>query len=813
MTAPEERKVFLTIATPFSSRLYCLDAWLAALDDQTIDKSECALLWFVNAADTDFTARIQAEGEKRRSEWAAVTVVGDATLVTAETKSAMGKDAQVAYCWQQLRKLVQTPFVWCLESDVLPDPKAGVLLYNTLQYNSQYGAASAAVPYRHYDNLHVGVMAWDITPPDSKPAPLPGMSAGQGWSVRYHQPRRSWGMDAVDGTGLACLMVRRQVFLDTPLGSSRMPHLGFDQSFCVDMRSQGWQIALVWDVQCEHYQELPSGEQVRTAVPPTSLVDVIIPCWGDYAKFLPRALDSLMRQSRKDCIASITVVGPPRQEQVQAACGQYEGVSFLEVEIPGNPLGHQLSITRNAAAAKGSAPFLLFLDADDELPSRYLQRQLDQLERYEWAAFAIPSVLTFEGDDDFVPALTAAPSTIVGEPFLSVPIVACMMRRSAFEAVGGFPMGPAETWELYVRMYQEGFHPIYCPACPPYRLRHHGDSLTLKPSWTDTVEHIKATYPRAFRRPALKNFVLLQNDNSFRRGGDAVQFEQTREALWARHWGADVRRGQVSVSGYPLVHIFGLAGEWSLPLVQNATNQDRASVVSSIYHRRDSRTAREAARLARYIIAASEGERRAILEDLQDFETKIVVIPHGVHPAFLSSAAPPCTDLPKNYLLCVGRFEENKGQARLLEAIKGLDFPVVLIGGPGHDGDTSYRERCRAMAGPNVTLLDPVPYLEMPAIYDGARAVACVSTHESYGLSLLEGQAAGCNLVLSTGSLAWENWKEFGSACDPSDPASIRAAVTTEMGRERTPKPVPHTWDQVAAQLIESYGEIVSPWR
>ncbi len=33
MTAPEERKVFLTIATPFSSRLYCLDAWLAALDD------------------------------------------------------------------------------------------------------------------------------------------------------------------------------------------------------------------------------------------------------------------------------------------------------------------------------------------------------------------------------------------------------------------------------------------------------------------------------------------------------------------------------------------------------------------------------------------------------------------------------------------------------------------------------------------------------------------------------------------------------------------------------------------------------------
>ena len=62
MTAPEERKVFLTTATPFSSRLYCLDAWLAALDAQTIDKSECALLWFVNAADTDFIRTSRPRG-------------------------------------------------------------------------------------------------------------------------------------------------------------------------------------------------------------------------------------------------------------------------------------------------------------------------------------------------------------------------------------------------------------------------------------------------------------------------------------------------------------------------------------------------------------------------------------------------------------------------------------------------------------------------------------------------------------------------------------------------------------------------------
>jgi len=189
-----------------------------------------------------------------------------------------------------------------------------------------------------------------------------------------------------------------------------------------------------------------------------------------------------------------------------------------------------------------------------------------------------------------------------------------------------------------------------------------------------------------------------------------------------------------------------------------------------------------------------------------------VVIPHGVHPAF-HKAGPSRPDLPKDYLLCVGRFEENKGQARLLEAIKGLDFPVVLIGGPGHDGDMTYRERCKAMAGGNVTILDPVPYLEMPAVYRGAKTVACVSIHESYALSLLEGQAAGCDLVVSTGSLAWENWKDMGSVCDPADPASIRTAVMKEMGRERTPKPVPHTWDQVAAQLIELYGEIVSPWR
>lgn len=106
-------------------------------------------------------------------------------------------------------------------------------------------------------------------------------------------------------------------------------------------------------------------------------------------------------------------------------------------------------------------------------------------------------------------------------------------------------------------------------------------------------------------------------------------------------------------------------------------------------------------------------------------------------------------------VLFVGRVQPHKGPDLLLRALaamreRGLDTPrLVVIGGPSGAGDPGWFDDLADQLGVAdvVDRRGPVPHAELARWYHAADLVAVPSRHESFGLVVLEAQAAGTPVV------------------------------------------------------------------
>lgn len=114
-------------------------------------------------------------------------------------------------------------------------------------------------------------------------------------------------------------------------------------------------------------------------------------------------------------------------------------------------LSHEdtLSEARNNGAKKASGEFLIFLDADDELDSRYVEMMLTGT-----GDLRQPSTLgVSDGVEDDAPVLIPRRDLFISN-FL---VIGSMCRKSIFEQVGGFNELPAlEDWDLWIRFALAG---------------------------------------------------------------------------------------------------------------------------------------------------------------------------------------------------------------------------------------------------------------------------------------------------------------------------------------------------------------------
>ena len=88
---------------------------------------------------------------------------------------------------------------------------------------------------------------------------------------------------------------------------------------------------------------------------------------------------------------------------------------------------------------------------------------------------------------------------------------------------------------------------------------------------------------------------------------------------------------------------------------------------------------------------------------------KISVIPNGAeiyqktNEVFIKNGM----DIGAKYVLQVGRFDENKNQLRVIEALKNTDIQLVLMGGAVKVGDEYYRNCLEeAKESPNIHFWD-----------------------------------------------------------------------------------------------------------
>jgi GT2 family glycosyltransferase/glycosyltransferase involved in cell wall biosynthesis len=201
------------------------------------------------------------------------------------------------------------------------------------------------------------------------------------------------------------------------------------------------------------------------------LVTIVIACF-DQGRFLEDALTSVFEQTFP--YFEVIVVDDGSSDP--------ETMAYLDrLDWPRVQLVRQENrgpaAARNTGMTLARAPFLVPLDADDELAPDYLAEMLNALDRNPEAAYAHCWAELF-GDQR---------TLFVTRPFnpyqllISNPVIGCVvMRRDAWAEVGGYDesMTGHEDWELWIRFLKAGWKETGVRRAL-FRYRKHGVSMSV----------------------------------------------------------------------------------------------------------------------------------------------------------------------------------------------------------------------------------------------------------------------------------------------------------------------------------------------
>ena len=154
------------------------------------------------------------------------------------------------------------------------------------------------------------------------------------------------------------------------------------------------------------------------------------------------------------------------------------------------------------------------------------------------------------------------------------------------------------------------------------------------------------------------------------------------------------------------------------------------------------------------VIAVGEQLKNEFVDRFKVSSEKIKLIPNGVDTNLFRSDISDSESvlikyqLPKDYVLFVGRLVEQKGVQFLLKAIKATRIHVVIVGG----GPLfSYlKELCQRLEiSEQVHFIGGVPLCDLRKIYSQAKFFVLPSVAEGFPFALLEAMAAGKPIVAS----------------------------------------------------------------
>lgn len=179
--------------------------------------------------------------------------------------------------------------------------------------------------------------------------------------------------------------------------------------------------------------------------------------------------------------------------------------------------------------------------------------------------------------------------------------------------------------------------------------------------------------------------------------------------------------------------------------------------------------------------------------------------------------------LPPKFFLFVGTLRYYKGLHILLDALRGTDYSVVIVGaGPI---EPELRARAHQLGLNNLKFLGALPDLDKVALLELCYAVLFPShlRSEAFGISLLEGAMYGKPMISSeigTGTSYINIHGQTGLTVPPNDPVALRKALQTldedpvsaeRMGGTAIERYRTHfTANQMADRYINLYRDILS---
>jgi glycosyltransferase involved in cell wall biosynthesis len=133
-----------------------------------------------------------------------------------------------------------------------------------------------------------------------------------------------------------------------------------------------------------------------------------------------------------------------------------------------------------------------------------------------------------------------------------------------------------------------------------------------------------------------------------------------------------------------------------------------------------------------------------------------------------------------DYILSVGTIHPRKNYSRLIEAFERTEsgnIGLVIVGKRGWRSDSIVEQVNRSNLRSQISLLDYVPSVDLPALVAGARLLAFPSLYEGFGLPILEAQACGTPVTCSMTSSLPEAAGDAALFFDPLDADAIAGAM------------------------------------
>ena len=239
---------------------------------------------------------------------------------------------------------------------------------------------------------------------------------------------------------------------------------------------------------------------------------------------------------------------------------------------------------------------------------------------------------------------------------------------------------------------------------------------------------------------------------------------------------------------------------------------------------------RYALKRADAIITDSESSKKDIVKFVGTKERKIKVVYLAAGEQFTKLKTENIKlevrkkyNLPEKFVLYVGDVTSNKNLPRLIDAVKELKIPLVMIGkslvSDNYDNDNPWNADLNrinelAKGDENIIRLGFVPAEDLTAVYNLATVFVLPSLYEGFGLPILEAMACGCPVVTSKEGSLEEVAGDAAFYIDAYDVESIAAGIKKvfndeilqkELSKKGLKQVAKFSWKKAAEETINVY--------